>query len=213
MTKTDVIFYKLYVKRDLMEERGRSIESLKSNMNTLDEELVAQLLDHTDEEGSGFEEKVKDKVMSESKEFLEEIIRYPKDGQRTKDFFVFEEELFNYLTNTFILSHDGFETKVIIKKADDKAVLKKLNYRTEKIVDMYQDIFALKIEDEESVVRLQPNFAKEKGFKHKIVYQEFTGKILAINGDKKKLYTLVKVDGDIFLKVLVCKNNDFDFVC
>ena len=167
---TDVIFYKLYVKRDLMEERGRSIESLKSNMHTLDEELVAQLLDHTDEEGSGFEEKVKDKVMSESKEYLEEIIRYPKDGQRTKDFFVFEEELFNYLTNTFILSHDGFETKVIIKKADDKAVLKKLNYRTEKIVDMYQDIFALKIEDEESVVRLQPNFAKEKGFKHKIVY-------------------------------------------
>ena len=41
VTKTEVIFYKLYVKRDLMEERGRSIESLKSNMHTLDEELVA----------------------------------------------------------------------------------------------------------------------------------------------------------------------------
>jgi hypothetical protein len=44
-----------------------------------------------------------------------------------------------------------------------------------------------------------------------VIDQEFTGKIAAVNGDKNKLYVLVKVSSQLNLKIFELKDGDFVF--
>ena len=87
-----------------------------------------------------------------------------------------------------------------------------LPYTVDKVLNLAKGVFACKLKDDDAVARLEPNFDKTKGYRSKVVYQEFKGKILQINGDKNKLYSLVDEEGQMNLKVFICQNNDFDFV-
>ena len=127
-------------------------------------------------------------------------------------FYVYEEELFNYKTNSFIVSMEGNKVRVIVMRPGQETVDVVLPYDVDKVLNLSRNVFACKLKDDDAVARLESNFGSAKGYRSKVVYQEFKGKILQINGDKNKLYSLVDEEGQMNLKVFICQNNDFDFV-
>jgi hypothetical protein len=48
---------------------------------------------------------------------------------------------------------------------------------------------------------LKIDIESELGYTESVIMQEFTGKIASVNGDKNKLYVLVKVANQLDLKV------------
>ena len=98
VTNDEVVYYKLDVKRDLLEERGRS----PSNKDD-DEQLIDQLLNADDADGNKIEDAVK--TMPKMMDYVEEIFRLPK-GRISTFFDVWEEELFNHKTDIMIVGQE-----------------------------------------------------------------------------------------------------------
>ena len=73
-------------------------------------------------------------------------------------------------------------------------------------------MFALKIADKEHVHLLEYNQTAKDYYEDKLVYQEFSGKILKVNGDKGKFYSLVDHEDDIRFKIFNVKNQRFELI-
>ena len=205
------MFYKLNVKRDLIEARGASIKALMTGRSTIGSDDIEGLIKAFENDKDN--DRLHRGTIASQKEYAQFVLKYKKRAEKTNVFFAYEEDLFNFKTDSFIIEQIGDQALIHIAKANHKPTSRVLPYKSEKIVTLKDALFALKIKDQEGVVRIEANFNKKKCFKDKVVYQEFRGKIVQINGDKNKLYSMIKLEGRIHFKVFMCRHNDFDFLC
>jgi hypothetical protein len=114
-----VIYYKLHVKRDLIEERGESIDYLNSQRSLVSESKknTEELIEEELRKSSTLPN-INDKSggsIPGNEAYVTKVFKH-KFTDPVNIFFVYEEELFNYKTNSFIVSQEGDKVRVIVMR-------------------------------------------------------------------------------------------------
>ena len=80
-------------------------------------------------------------------------------------------------------------------------------YNIEAVVNLSDDVFAFQMLGREKVTLVNYEPDLKKGYMQNIAYEELAGRILAINGDKNKFYSLVQDEDEQYLKIFQVKGN------
>ena len=90
--------------------------------------------------------------------------------------------------------------------------MSKIPHKISKVVCLGRRLFALKVVNESTIMILKIDFRLEDGYSLTVGTQEFEGEIVEINGDKKMLYSLVEIEGNMNLKIFNYRKDRFQFL-